>query len=93
MIKIIKPGKKEFTAICGKCGCEFTYELSDLICSSSVPCPECHEEYYHPYQGQIIFHNYSDTTLSSVPKTDPYTGDYEETTGTIHGHQISLCND
>ena len=92
MIKIVKPGKKEFTAICGKCGCEFTYELSDLICRSYVPCPECHDEYYHPYQGQI-FNGYSDTTLSSTLKRDLYTDNYEETTGTIHGHQVSLCND
>lgn len=92
MIKIIKPGKKEFIAICGKCGCEFTYELSDLSLNNYVPCPECHDGYLHPYQGQV-FNDYSNTILSSVPKTDPYTSNYEETTGTIHGHQISLCND
>lgn len=92
MIKIIKPGKKEFTAICDKCGCEFTYELSDLSLNNYVPCPECHYGYLHLFQGQIL-NNYSDTTLSSVPKADPYTSNYEETIGTIHGHQVSLCND
>ena len=92
MIKIIKPGKKEFIGICSRCGCEFSYELRDLFYGSFVRCPDCYHEYYHPFQGQD-FNSCTDTTLSSIPKTDPYTGNYEETTGTIHGHQVSLCND
>lgn len=92
MIKIIKPGKKEFIGICSRCGCEFSYELSDISCNNYVYCPDCHEGYFHPYQGQH-FDGYSDTTLDSMPKPDFYTGNYEETTGTIHGHQVSLCND
>ena len=30
MIRVIKPGMQEFYAFCTHCGCEFTYELSDI---------------------------------------------------------------
>lgn len=52
-IKIIKEGQKEFHAICETCGCEFTYEISDLKLSSSlnkIPCPTCGKDYYHKSQ-------------------------------------------
>lgn len=55
MIKIIKPGQKEFHGICRRCGCEFTYEISDLklyATSDKVSCPTCGEDYYHPYMVQ-----------------------------------------
>lgn len=50
MVKIIKHGQKEFYATCDMCGCEFTYELSDLKLScalNKVACPTCGKEYYH----------------------------------------------
>lgn len=48
MIKIIKAGQKEFYAFCTHCGCEFTYELSDLNLSNNIKCPTCGRYYYHP---------------------------------------------
>ena len=50
MIKITKPGQKEFYAFCKWCGCEFTYEISDLKLSATsdkVECPTCGKDYYH----------------------------------------------
>jgi hypothetical protein len=46
MIKIVKSGKKEFYCICGRCGCEFTYEHEDITLSSFVICPDCGEHCY-----------------------------------------------
>lgn len=54
MIKITKPGKTVFNGKCGKCGCEFTYELEDLwnnFGSGYVKCPECSDKYFHPSQS------------------------------------------
>ena len=44
MIEVTKHGQKKFKAICTNCGCEFTYELSDmhpLGCTNCVDCPDC----------------------------------------------------
>lgn len=41
MIEVIKHGKKKFTATCSNCGCEFTYELSDMHPLGGVDCPDC----------------------------------------------------
>lgn len=49
-IKITKPGQKEFHGFCRWCGCEFTYEISDLQLSATgnkLYCPTCNKEYYH----------------------------------------------
>ena len=40
MIEVIKHGQKKFKATCTNCGCEFTYELSDIV-GSGVECPDC----------------------------------------------------
>ncbi len=48
MIRIIKPGMQEFYAFCAHCGCEFTYELSDISLSGTCRCPTCKKDYYHP---------------------------------------------
>ena len=51
MIKITKPGQKEFHGFCKWCGCEFIYEISDLKLSATsdrVSCPTCGKDYYHP---------------------------------------------
>lgn len=53
MIKIIKPGQKEFHGFCMWCGCEFTYEISDLKLSATsdrVSCPTCGKDYHHIMQ-------------------------------------------
>lgn len=55
MIKITKPGQKEFHGFCKWCGCEFTYEISDLKLSASsdkVSCPTCGKDYHHPAMVQ-----------------------------------------
>lgn len=40
MIEVIKHGKKKFKATCANCGCEFTYELSDMRPLGGVDCPD-----------------------------------------------------
>lgn len=55
MIKITKPGQKEFHGFCDRCGCEFTYELADLKLSAvgnKVSCPTCGKDYHHPAMVQ-----------------------------------------
>ena len=55
MIKITKPGQKEFHGFCKWCGCEFTYEISDLKLSATsdkVSCPTCGKDYHHPSMVQ-----------------------------------------
>lgn len=59
-IKIIKDGTTEFEATCPRCGCEFSYELEDIIVDSLL-CPCCKEKIYHK---KIT--NYDTTT---IPKT------------------------
>ena len=51
MIKIIKEGKKSFITTCPKCGCEFEYELADIIVSGVVYCPCCGESIIHEKQS------------------------------------------
>ncbi len=51
MIKIVKPGQKEFKGCCDRCGCEFTYEFEDIGLAGSVECPTCGHSYYHPSKG------------------------------------------
>ena len=49
-IKITKPGQKEFYGFCKWCGCEFTYEISDLKLSATgdkLDCPTCGKTYHH----------------------------------------------
>jgi len=55
MIKITKPGQKEFHGFCKWCGCEFTYEISDLKLSATsdkISCPTCGKDYHHPSMVQ-----------------------------------------
>ena len=52
MMKIIKEGQKEFIAKCSTCGCEFSYQLTDIKLGSIV-CPCCghyvaHKEFKEP---------------------------------------------
>jgi hypothetical protein len=49
-IKVVKPGQKEFHGFCTWCGCEFTYEISDLKLSATgdkLDCPTCGKTYHH----------------------------------------------
>lgn len=49
-IKITKAGQKEFHGFCKWCGCEFTYEISDLKLSATgdkLDCPTCGRTYHH----------------------------------------------
>ena len=52
MIKIIKDGQKDFITKCPTCGCEFSYQLVDIVVGSVV-CPCCggyvaHKEFKEP---------------------------------------------
>ena len=69
-IKIIKEGKQQFTAICSRCGCEFTYELADLHGETFINCPCCkqpinHEVFdvvgtYNPHQlNDLVYRPYT----------------------------------
>lgn len=55
-VKIIQPPAAEYKAVCHRCGCIFTYELSDLSrqvftsATQCVKCPVCDETYLHPNQ-------------------------------------------
>ena len=54
-IKITKPGQKEFHGFCKWCGCQFTYEISDLKLSATgdkLDCPTCGKTYHHPSMVQ-----------------------------------------
>ena len=54
-IKITKPGQKEFHGFCKWCGCEFTYEISDLKLSATgdkLDCPTCGKTYHHNTMAQ-----------------------------------------
>lgn len=54
-IKITKPGQKEFHGFCTWCGCEFTYEISDLKLSATgnkLDCPSCGKDYFHQSMAQ-----------------------------------------
>lgn len=51
MRKVIVSGKKEFIAVCGKCGCKFSYELEDVF-GGGLYCPEC---------GGYVVHSRQDT--------------------------------
>lgn len=46
MIKIIKEGQTKFIGNCDTCGCQFSYELSDITLNS-VYCPYCGSYYVH----------------------------------------------
>ena len=55
-IKIIKPGILAYTGFCSRCGCEFSYELSDFKLSTGnrISCPTCGEYFYHPAQTRTL---------------------------------------
>ena len=52
-IEIIKPGQLKFTQTCSLCGCEFTYELEDVI-GEVVVCPCCGNHITHTGVGGVI---------------------------------------
>jgi hypothetical protein len=52
-MKVIKHGKKEFTATCPRCGCVFSYTIEELCGRWPLKymlCPDCEEEVYHKEQ-------------------------------------------
>lgn len=77
MIKITKPGQTEFHGFCKWCGCEFTYEISDLKLSATsdkVSCPTCGKDYLHP--GMVQNHTIPGGICYQWPSdsTDPCAG-------------------
>lgn len=51
MIEVIKHGNKKFRAVCSNCGCEFTYELSDMHPLGGIDCPDCGHYIVHQNLG------------------------------------------
>lgn len=49
MIEVIKHGKEKFKTVCSICGCEFSYEVCDVI-GGFIKCPDC--GYYGPHARQ-----------------------------------------
>ena len=92
MIEVIKHGQKKFKAICAQCGCEFTYELSDmhpLGYTNCVDCPDCGNYVVHravisePIRATV---NYPPKTMlfNSETATDSNKADVM---GTLYGTQ------
>lgn len=82
MIKIVKPGKKEFTVTCPKCGCIFSYELPDIYISE-VACPECGKHCAHILEVDRPIDSLGNPVYPNSPDglvIDPYTGDYRTIT-------------
>ncbi len=86
-IKIVKTGQKEFHGFCRWCGCEFTYEISDLKLSATgnkLYCPTCGKEYYHPSMvqdptipggiGRLQTYPEPIPCIPDMTKTDPCAG-------------------
>lgn len=105
MIKINKPGQKEFHGFCKWCGCEFTYEISDLKLYK-VSCPTCGKDYYHPSMvqdttipGDIVYQQPSDSTdpcagcvwRSSLEHSLVYVGDTPCTWCSKNKFNITTC--
>lgn len=65
-IKIIKEGQVKFPATCGRCGCEFTYELEDVNTAGFVTCPCCGELIFHKRNNTI---NYPFITIPCIAQT------------------------
>lgn len=50
MIKIVKPAPPKYLMLCRHCGCQYSYELSDLCKRGSfdiIVCPSCGTEVVH----------------------------------------------
>lgn len=62
-MRIIKEGKKSFTTICPKCGCEFEYEVNEIL-FNYVNCPCCDERILH--KNQSIQFNPIDIKFNSL---------------------------
>ena len=68
-IEIIKQGQTKFTAHCYKCGCEFTYEMEDVV-GDMVMCPCC---------GNHIVHGSPTGTITYPYGAIPCAGDHSNT--------------
>lgn len=72
MIEVIKHGKTKFTATCANCGCEFTYEVEDIV-DGKIACPDCHKEFPHimtsGYISAPIYYPPNCRGVEYVPKT------------------------
>lgn len=67
MIKIIKDGQKEFVGNCNICGCQFSYDITD-VSLGSVPCPCCGHYYVHK---NVITNSTEVLQEYSITTTDP----------------------
>lgn len=78
MIEVIKHGQKKFKAICTNCGCEFTYELSDMKPLGGVDCPDCGNHVTHQIFGNNNGNLYYPPNCRGVEKIDELLKEYEE---------------
>lgn len=73
-IKILKEGKSNFITKCNICGCEFSYDLSDLDVTKRVACPHCHNDVLHDDQFLRIYCNTDAINIgnnhNNIPVTD-----------------------
>ena len=46
-MRVIEHGKKEFIAVCEKCGCKFAYTKEDISVDEYVKCPDCGFSHLH----------------------------------------------
>jgi hypothetical protein len=72
MIEVIKHGKTKFTATCANCGCEFNYEVEDIV-DGKVACPDCHKKFPHimtsGYISAPIYYPPNCRVVEYAPKT------------------------
>lgn len=88
MKKIITSGKKEFIAVCNRCGCKFSYELEDVLWNNVVKCPECNEHVSHivPHELEFLYQNVPYSAYQNIPYSIPCTesGSSEDTISTTY---------
>lgn len=95
MKKIIKPAITTFYAKCPGCGCEFTYEKSDILGHSDDPyvsCPSCNKLIDHKPTEYVPEeqHNYVDYNHPKVnwQRWDYY---YDQYTGRVVSDPCVNC--
>lgn len=91
MIKIIKDGQKDFIGKCRTCGCEFSYQLTDLSLGSVV-CPCCGGYITHKVDGDAAaVGGKVDVLIENDTRTIPR-GLTRQTTADWHPSNVALTS-
>lgn len=77
MVKIVKDGKGEFTGYCCRCGCEFTYGLSDIVVDLYVTCPFCNHPKAWKHPNQATLHTAPPVSYNSSATTTVKNGELD----------------